>query len=280
MTHSPQNPRRFACAIALCAAMLLPFVPAAAQEPLANRAFKGGEQLDYTLFFNWKFVWFRVGSATLVTQRSAYRGHEGFRSHLITRTSSKADRYFVMRDTLTSYFTDDLVPYYYRKGAHEGKNYKVDEVWYSYPRGNSHVHQRHVKKDGTVVLRDETRTLGIYDMLTMVQRARSFDPTGWPKGKRISFLMTDGGKVEKDYIVYRGKKNFKMDDSKVTYRCLVFSFIENEHGRDKEIVTFYITDDLNHLPVRLDLNLKFGTAKAFLHKAIGVRNPQTSIVSR
>jgi hypothetical protein len=41
-------------------------------------------------------------------------------------------------------------------------------------------------------------------------------------------------------------------------------------------VKFYITDDKNHLPVRLDLNLNFGTAKAFLTGASGIRNPQTA----
>jgi hypothetical protein len=58
----------------------------------------------------------------------------------------------------------------------------------------------------------------------------------------------------------------------------VFSFIERKNNKEKEIVRFYITDDANHLPVRLDMNLNFGTAKAFLRNASGVRHPQTSIV--
>ena len=66
-----------------------------------------------------------------------------------------------------------------------------------------------------------------------------------------------------------------MENSNTTYRCLVFSFVEkNKEGKEKDIVTFYITDDKNHLPVRLDMNLNFGTAKAFLTGARGLRNPQ------
>ena len=67
-----------------------------------------------------------------------------------------------------------------------------------------------------------------------------------------------------------------MENSSTTYRCLVFSFMETEKGEEKEVVKFYITDDKNHLPVRLDLNLNFGTAKAFLTGASGIRNPQTA----
>lgn len=67
-----------------------------------------------------------------------------------------------------------------------------------------------------------------------------------------------------------------MENTNVKYRCLVFSFVEKEKGKEKEIVTFYITDDKNHIPVRLDMNLNFGYAKAFLKGASGLRNPQTA----
>ena len=69
-----------------------------------------------------------------------------------------------------------------------------------------------------------------------------------------------------------------MDETGITYRCLVFSFVEYEGKKEKEVVTFYITDDLNHMPVRLDLFLNFGTAKAFLREHTPLRNPETSII--
>ena len=54
--------------------------------------------------------------------------------------------------------------------------------------------------------------------------------------------------------------------------------MEYEDGKEKEVVTIYITNDKNHLPVRLDMYLRFGSAKAFLTDAKGVRNPQTAII--
>ena len=49
--------------------------------------------------------------------------------------------------------------------------------------------------------------------------------------------------------------------------------MEYKKGKEKEVITFYITDDKNHLPVRLDLYLNFGSAKAFLSsvRAAGTR---------
>ena len=112
----------------------------------------------------------------------------------------------------------------------------------------------------------------------MLIRARSFDPAKYKLGQRIKFLMADGHGCEWQYIVYRGKSKFTIENTNTTYKCLVFSFVEQEKGKEKEIVKFYITDDNNHLPVRLDLNLNFGTAKAYLRGAKGLRNPQSAKV--
>jgi hypothetical protein len=66
----------------------------------------------------------------------------------------------------------------------------------------------------------------------------------------------------------------------VKYLFLVFSLVEYKKGKEKEVITFYVTDDDNHLPVRLDMYLNFGSAKAFLKSIKGNRHPLTSIVSK
>ena len=46
---------------------------------------------------------------------------------------------------------------------------------------------------------------------------------------------------------------------------------ERDEAKYKEIVRFYVTDDTNHIPVRLDMFLKFGSAKAFLVSMKGTK---------
>ena len=53
-------------------------------------------------------------------------------------------------------------------------------------------------------------------------------------------------------------------DNGTKYDCLVLSYVEKDGSKDKEIVRFFVTDDAKHIPIRLDLFLKFGAAKAFL----------------
>lgn len=262
----------------LAVASLLPGT-AAAQCGIRNTAFQAGEELNYQLYYNWKFIWVKAGTAQMKISSATYGGQEAYKCHLITRGNQRTDRYFMMRDTLESYVRLDCTPLYYRKGALEGKRYNVDEVRYSYP-GNGKVvlSQRYRNHRGEVSTRSYESSVCLFDMLSMLLRARSFDASQYNTGQVIKFHMCDGDEVTQSQIVYKGKKTFTMEDSDVKYRCLVFTFVEVEGGKQKDIVTFYVTDDLNHLPVRLDLNLKFGIAKAFLTSSKGLRNRQTSII--
>lgn len=260
----------------LCACWLLS-LQAVAQCPMKNTAFKSGERLTYDLYFNWQFVWVKCGKAYMNTINTLYDGQEVFKTHLITRGSKQADRFFVMRDTLVSYVTQDMVPLYFRKGAEEGSRYTVDQVKYSYPGQTTVMQHTYRNRHGEVKSKQSSSKECVYDMLSMLLRARSFDTSKFRKGQKIQFLMADGKDVEQQTIIYRRKETFKANND-VKYRCLVFSFVEYEKGKEKEIITFYITDDDNHLPVRLDLNLKFGSAKAFLTSGKGYRHPQSSIV--
>lgn len=267
--------KKIICTLLLACATLAMTAPAHAQCGASNTAFKGGETLIYNLYFNWKFVWVKVGTASFTTNDAIVAGKQGYRSHLITRTNAKADKFFVMRDTLTALIGRDLSPVRYTKHAQEGKNYYREEVLYTYPQGKSFLNMRYSRnysdwKDNTY----ESAQCA-FDMVSMLQRARSFDPTTWKVGHRVRFTMAGGKRCEPESIVYRGKETFKMDGTQTKYRCLVFSFMEpQENGKEKEIIRFFITDDKNHLPVRLDMNLNFGTAKAYLTMASGIRNPQ------
>jgi len=252
-------------------------IGASAQCTFRNTAFESGEALSYNVYYNWKFVWVKAGSASMSVYKSYFKGKEAYRASLVTRGNDKADKMFVLRDTLLTYCTPDLVPLYFRKGANEGKRYVVDEVWYTYGGGLTKMRQHRQRKDGTHSWMNSSKKECVYDMLSIFLRARNFDPTNWTKGHEVKFPIADGNSVDNAILRYRGKSTVKADNGK-KYRCLELSYMEQEKGKWKEIVRFYVTDDKNHVPVRLDMFLRFGSAKAFLNGMHGVKNPLTSVV--
>lgn len=254
-------------------------LPAHAQCEAKNDAFKSGEHVMYDLYFNWKFVWVKAGIASLTTNATTYHNQPAYRMNLLALGGKRADFFFRMRDTLTCVIGEKLEPRYFRKGAEEGKRYSVDEAWFSYKDGLCFAKQKRVfPREDKLFEAEDSDSRCIYDMLSILAQSRSYDPADYKVGDKIKFPMATGRGVEEQTLIYRGKENVKAENG-VTYRCLIFSLVEyDKKGKEKEVITFYVSDDKNHLPVRLDMFLNFGSAKAFLNSVTGNRHPLTSVV--
>ena len=227
--------------IVITALLAIIAITAQAQCKFRNTAFSSGEFLTYNLYYNWQFIWVKAGNASLSTIQTVYKGKPAYRASLTTR------------------------------------RYTVDEVFYSYQNNKCNIRQHRQKNDGTHVWNTKSLTYCVYDMLNIFLRARSFSVAGWKKGHIVDFPIADGDGVTPARLLYKGKKTIKGDNN-VKYRCLQLSYLEKEDGKYKRIVDFYVTDDANHVPVRLDMFLRFGAAKAFLVGYKGLRNPTSSIV--
>ena len=257
--------------------VLASYISAGAQCTFRNTAFKSGEFLTYNLYYNWKFVWIKAGTASMYTVQSSYNGQPAYRSSLVTRGNERVDNLFLLRDTLLCYASTNMAPLYFRKGAHEGKRYYVDEVFYSYPNGKCQIKQHQLTSSAENRWESHTYENCVFDMLNIFLRARSFDPANWKKGYRVDFMIASGHETVPAQLKFNSRTAIKADNG-VKYRCLHFSYLEKEDGKYKRIVDFYVTDDNNHIPVRLDMFLRFGSAKAFLVGIQGYRNPITSQV--
>ena len=164
-----------------------------------------------------------------------------------------------------------MEPLYFRKGAREGKRYTVDEVFYSYSGGKCHVRQHRMHNDGTHSWARNSYNDCVYDMMSIFMRARSFNPANWKEGFVVNFPIVDGDDRTPAQIRFDGRTTVKADNG-MKYQCLRLAYLELEDKKYKRIVDFYVTDDDNHIPIRLDMFLRFGSAKAFLYDMKGQRN--------
>jgi hypothetical protein len=98
-------------------------------------------------------------------------------------------------------------------------------------------------------------------------------------GDKIAMPISDASHLSHSWLQFQGRETFKVEDTKEKFNCLVFSFIERENGENHELIRFFITDDQNHIPVRLDMFLSFGSAKAFLKDYKGIKSPMTSKIN-
>ena len=276
--------RRYGRIIVLLGCLWGGLSPLRAQCSMVNEAFQSGEHVMYDLYFNWKFIWIKAGIASLTTNATTYHSKPAFRYNLLSLSSKRVDFFFKMRDTLTCYTSDVLEPLYFCKAAEEGKRYTRDEAWFSYGNDSTYVKQRRTwpwraaDDPNKIQEMEYADTRCIFDMLSILAQARSYNPDDYKVGDKIHFPMATGRKVEEQTLIYRGRQNIEANND-TTYRCLVFSFVEYVKGKEEEVITFFVSDDKNHLPIRLDMYLNIGSAKAFLKSVRGNRHPLTSIVA-
>ena len=263
----------------LLAMALQPINLLAQQCEVANTAFKEGESVRYDLYFDWGIIWKKVGYATFSTEKTVYEGQPAYDIRLMAVGSKEADMLFKLRDSLQVYMTERLEPLYYKKAAEEGSHYSVDEAWYKRENGVSKVHQLRTRPgvaDSTPIESDTEDSRCIYDMLSIIARARNFSAEHFMQGHQTTLPLATGRKVEEETLICLGDNTIKAKDGK-KYACKGFSlYAFDKDGDKKEILRFYITDDANRFPVRIDFYLKIGSAKAYLKEVKGNAHPLTS----
>lgn len=248
--------------------MLLLVLSSHAQCPAPEGLLIDGEEIRYELFFNWKFIWIKAGEATLTTHLTTYQDAPAYESTLLASTNQRADLIFRLRDTIRTVVTPEIVPLYFVKRCDEGKEMIYDRAWFDYGDGVCIARQTKIYDDGRVRETSFDDSRCIYDMVSLLLYSRSFDTDSLTIGQQLQFPMVTGVKVEEQNLIYLGKKDVETLSGGI-YRCQVFSLVQKKKNKDgeledREIIRFYTTDDEQHLPVQLDLILKFGVAKAKL----------------
>ncbi len=263
--------------------LILLFTPAISSSAIGLKvspAYKSGETLKCNLYFNWKFVWVKAGNASLVIRDTVYNGMAAQRMTLLSSTNKYADKFFRMRDTLTTVFTADSRPLYYRKASAEGKRYYLNEVRYEYlDNGKIKVWQSYKRDDEPTVYKEDVVDDTVYDMMSLLAYARTLDFSSLKTGDRLTFLVATGRRIEPQHLIYRGKARTKADDGH-EYDCLVVSLVKMKDGKERSVIDFYVTNDANHLPILLDLALNFGSAKARITEKQGLLYPIKSARKR
>jgi len=250
-------------------------MPLSAQCGAENTAFKAGENISYELYFNWGFIAKKVGTASFRINATTYEGKQGYRMELLANTNKTADSFFKMRDTLTSIVSQRLEPLYYRKAAEESDRFTIEEARYSYSNGTASVKQSRFKRGSGTIYNEKSDSRCIFDMVSIMGWARSLDTSKLTAGQRFDFPLASGKQVEEGTLIYKGTKKLDAKDGH-SYRTLVYTYVTHRDGKDSEIITFYVSDDACHLPLRLDLNLKIGTARVHFKSVTGNRHELTS----
>ena len=224
------------------------------------------EDIRFNLYLNFGFINIQAGSARLYDLNVIYEGRDAIRTAMEMSTDSRADRIFRMRDTVQSYNTPDGRSLFFRKAVNDGDTHVEETALYSMDNGHFIVGMTKVNTTTgqRIAHSTEWRDSRIYDILSMLNYARTIDTSDAEPGLTKTIPMVNGDMVVTQYLVYTGNKRVKADDGR-TYDCMVISVRDYKEGKERETIKAYVTNDSRHKPVQLDINLGVGTTiKALL----------------
>lgn len=229
-------------------------------KPRQNNAFTEGEILTYRLHYGL----IEAGIATLEVKNEAreFGGRPSYHVVGLGKSTGAFDWFFKVRDRYESFIDrESLVPMVFLRHVDEG-GYKINQT---------HIYN-HYKKE--VLSNGKTFTVpeDAQDMISAFYFARNLDFTDAKPGKVYTINSFVDDEVFPLQIKFVAKENLETDLG--TFRCLKFRPVIQK-GRifeNEEDLNVWISDDLNHIPIRAQAEILVGSIKMDLLKYSGLNN--------
>lgn len=242
--------------------------------------FQSGEELHYDIRYKYGFVVMKSGSAQYGLEAVVFDRKSALKSALSFKTTSIFDKIFMIRDTLYSYAgIPDLKPLYHNRSVNEG-GYCFTEEMRVLKHGISST-EVNVKRTRNEILRLDTvisSDLPGYDLLNMFLFIRNRDYSQLDQGQTCTVATFLGEKKVNIVIRYQGQTVIRKGNTGYKALKLSVDVINEVFTESKNAVEVWISDDENHIPLKIKAKLKIGAAEAELSSFSKLKHPFTSAI--
>ncbi len=236
---------------------------------IKNTSFQGGENITYTVFYSVVGMYINAGTATFSTTLERMNNKPVYHVVGTGSSNSKYDWIFKVRDKYESYIdTANLQPLKFIRNVDEGGYKKYENITFNQTANTA------ITTDGVYKVPN-----CIQDVLSSIYYARNINFNQYKPGDKIPFDMFLDNEVFHLYIRYLGKEIVKTKYGK--FRAIKFKplLVKGTMFEGGEKMTVWVTDDPNHIPLRIESPISVGSVKVDMMQYRGLRHPLTSLVS-
>ena len=233
-----------------------------------NTSFRDDEKLTFRVYYNVSFVWINAGNAHFTTNSEEMSSRKVYH---ITGDGKTAKSYvfYKVNDKYETYIDKEtMLPLRFVRNVNEG-GFKI----------NQDVTFNHKKEQAISNKKTFSIPRCTQDVLSAIYFARNINYSKYKPGDKIPFNMFLDDKVYNLYIKYIGKE--KITTKMGTYNSIKIAplLIEGTIFKGGEKMTIWVSDDENHLPLRVDSPILVGSIKVDLIDYDNLRNPFSSMVT-
>ena len=244
---------------------LLFFISSISYSQINTQAFKKGEFLKYKLSYGP----INAGYASL--ELKDHFENEIEMIHVIGKgwTTGMTEIFFPVRDNYQTYFDKiNMQPYRFIRKIDEGGYTKDKEILFDFKSNIAKVLDHKKNTENTFPIYAK-----VQDMLSALYYLRTVDFSTLKEGEIISIDMFLDNEIYKLHLIFKARKIIKFNDKKIKTLVLQPTVQEGRIFESNESVTFWISDDMNKIPLKIKASILVGSIKAELIEYKGLANP-------
>jgi len=235
-----------------------------------NRSFKAGELLKFKVYYNISAVWVAAGEVSFTTKQETLNGRSVY--HIVGdgQTYKSYDWIYRVRDRYETYIdTETLLPAKFMRNVSEGNTKFIHNVTFN------HQQQKAFSNKKTFTI-----PKCVQDVLSAIYYARNIDYSKYKPGAKIPFSMFLDDQVYDLYIRYGGKAKVKTKYGTFNAIKITPLLIKGTIFKGGEGMVVYVSDDENHIPLRIDSPIAVGSIKVDMMSYSNLRHPLTSLIKK
>jgi hypothetical protein len=225
------------------------------------------EQLSYTVYYSVAGVYVNAGTASFTSNLERYNNRPVYHITAEGRTNPSYDWIYKVRDRYETYIdTATMLPQKFIRNIDEGGYKKYENISFNHSANTA------ITTNGVFRVPN-----CVQDVISAVYYSRNINFNKYRPGDKILFNMFLDNEVYNMYIRYLGKEEVKTRYGRfnaIKFKPLLLKGSIFEGG---EKMTVWVTDDANHIPVRIESPIVVGSVKVDMMNYRNLRYPLTSL---
>jgi hypothetical protein len=238
---------------------------------ITNTAFQEGEKVGFTIYYSvGGLVNAPAGSGAFTTTLEKLNGRNVYHVVGEGRTLPSYEWAYKAKDVYETFMdVETLQPLKFIRNVNEGGYKKYQNVSFN-KSANTAITNEGVFKVPACV----------QDVVSSVFYARNVDFGSLKINDRIAFSMFLDNEVYQMLIRYLGKETISTKYGKFKAIKIRPVTIKGNIFNGDEKMTIWVTDDANHVPIRIESPIIVGKVRVDMTSFQGLRNPMTALVKK
>jgi hypothetical protein len=237
-----------------------------------NTSFNTGEKIHYTIYYNVIGMFVNAGNADFTTKASVFNG---VNTYTLTATGNSNNRYdwiFKVRDKYESIVdSKTLLPYQFIRQINEGGFHQKESISFS--------QQAKIATTSTAPGIFNTGDC-TYDVISAIYAARNINFASLQINDKVNLNFFLDKTLYPSYFKYLGRYQMVTQYGKFNVIKLAPLLVKGTVFNGGEKMVVWVTDDPNHIPVRIETPLVVGSIKVDMVGFENLRYPLTSLIEK